>query len=172
MKKALLVIDVQNGMFQEGNAVYKGDEFLQNLKGLILRARSSDTPVIYVQHNEPAGEPLEYGTRDWEIHPEIAPEKHDVIIHKETPDSFFNTPLNEELKKLGVEHLLMAGIQTEVCVDTTCRKAFSMEYKVTLASDTHSTWGSEELTAQQTIQHHNGVLRWFADVTPCTDIDM
>lgn len=170
MKKALLVIDVQNGMFQEGNVVYKGDSLLKNLKALIAQARSSETPIFYIQHNGPAGHPLEYRKRGWEIHPEIIPNNQDVIIQKTTPDSFFNTSLDDELKKQGIEHLIIAGIQTEACVDTTCRIAFSMEYKVTLASDTHSTWDSEDITAQQIINHHNGVLRWFADISPSQDI--
>jgi hypothetical protein len=45
-----------------------------------------------------------------------------------------------------------------------------MGYKVTLVSDTHSTWSSEEITAQQIINHHNNVLRWFADVYPSHEI--
>lgn len=169
-KRALLVIDVQNGMFQEGHVVHKGDALLQNLNSLLTQARSTNTPIFYVQHNAPTGKPLEYGTKGWEIHSEIAPQEADIIIQKTTPDSFFNTSLDEELTKQGVKHLLVAGIQTEACVDTTCRMAFSMGYKVTLVSDTHSTWDSEEITAQQIINHHNGVLRWFADVYPSSDI--
>ncbi|WP_033543621.1 cysteine hydrolase family protein [Planococcus sp. CAU13] len=164
MKKALMVIDVQNGMFQEGNVVYNWDKLLKNLKSLIGQARSAGTPIFYIQHNAQVGKPLEFGAKGWEIHPEIAPETQDIIVQKTTPDSFLNTSLNEELKKQGIEHLVVGGIQTEACVDTTCRRAFSMDYKVTLASDTHSTWDTDELTAQQIINHHNGVLRWFADV--------
>lgn len=74
------------------------------------------------------------------------------------------------MKKRGIEHVFITGIQTEVCVDTTCRRAFSMGYKVTLVTDTHSTWSSEEITAQQIINHHNSVLRWFADVFPSREI--
>lgn len=170
MKKALLIIDVQNGMFQEGNVVYEGDRLLQNLKKLIAQARSTDTPIFYIQHNAPVGKPLENGTEGWEIHPEISPNTKDVIIQKTTPDSFFNTSLDDELKKQGIKHLVVAGIQTEACVDTTCRRAFSMEYKVTLASDTHSTWDSKDITAQQIINHHNSVLGWFANVYLSKDI--
>lgn len=156
--------------FKKNNAVHNGDELLQNLKGLITQARSTETPVIYVQHNAPVGKPLEFGTKGWEIHPEITPNSQDMIIQKTTPDSFFRTSLDDELKKQGIEHLVITGIQSEVCVDTTCRRAFSMEYKVTLVSDTHSTWDSEDITAQQIISHHNDVLRWFADVYPSKDI--
>lgn len=169
-QQALLVIDVQNGMFQEGNAVYNGDQLLHHVNELLAKARSKNIPVIYVQHQEAAGEPLEYGTRDWEIHPDIAPAPDDIIIHKKTPDSFLHTPLDEELKKLGIEHVILTGIQSDLCVDTTCRRAFSMGYKVTLASDAHSTWGHEDMTAAQIIKHHNEVLRWFARVYPSEEI--
>lgn len=47
VKKALLIIDVQNGMFQKGNIVHNGDKLLQTLKGLITQARNTQTPVIY-----------------------------------------------------------------------------------------------------------------------------
>ena len=168
--EALLVIDVQNGMFQEGEEVFKGDRLLQNFNDLLTRARSKQIPIIYVQHNEPIGKQFEPGTKGWEIHSSISPNEEDIIIQKTTPDSFFNTSLHEELKKQGIEHLIIAGIQTELCVDTTCRRAFSMGYKVTLVSDSHSTWDSEELTAEQIINHHNSVLHWFADVYPSKDI--
>lgn len=98
------------------------------------------------------------------------PDKQDVIIQKATPDSFLNTTLEDELKKQGIEQLVITGIQTEVCVDTTCRRAFSLGYKVTLISDTHSTWDSQAITAQEIINHHNGVLRWFAEVNPSRSI--
>ncbi|QUG42368.1 cysteine hydrolase [Psychrobacillus sp. INOP01] len=169
-KEALLVIDVQNGMFQEGDEVFKGDRLLQNINDLLIRARSMEIAIFYVQHNESVGKPLERGTSGWEIHSSISPNNEDTVIQKTTPDSFFNTSLDEELKKQGIEHLIIVGIQTEVCVDTTCRRAFSMGYKVTLVSDTHSTWDSNELTAEQIINHHNSVLRWFADVYPSKEI--
>lgn len=169
-KEALVVIDVQNGMFQEGEEVFNSDKLLQNLSDLLTRARSIGTTIFYIQHNEPIGKQLEYGTNGWEIHSSISPNKKDIIIQKTTPDSFLNTSLDVELKKQEIEHLIIVGIQTEVCVDTTCRRAFSMGYKVTLVSDTHSTWGSEELTAEQIINHHNSVLRWFADIYPSKEI--
>ncbi|WP_144510120.1 cysteine hydrolase family protein [Bacillus sp. FJAT-22090] len=170
-KNALLIIDVQNGMFQEGNLVYKGESLLQTLTALIEKARSANTHVFYIQHNAPVGKLLESGTMMWEIHNAITPKSTDVIIQKTTPDSFFNTILEDELKKQGVDHVYLAGIQTEACVDTTCRRAFSMGYKVTLISDAHSTWDAEEITAQQIINHHNNVLSWFADVCPTNQLN-
>lgn len=170
MNKALIIIDVQKGMFQKGEEVYKGDVLISTLKTLIKKARTFNTPIFYVQHNAPAGKPLEFGKEGWEIHSEIAPHQSDTIIQKTTPDSFMKTPLEEELNNKGIKHIYIAGIQTEVCVDTTCRRAFSLGYKVTLISDLHSTWNSSEISAQQIINHHNRVLRWFANVYPSEEV--
>jgi nicotinamidase-related amidase len=57
-----------------------------------------------------------------------------------------------------------------VCVDTTCRRAFSLGYKVTLAQDAHSTWKTDHPTASQIIEHHNRVLRWFANLKDSSKI--
>ncbi|HLO10663.1 MAG TPA: cysteine hydrolase family protein [Pseudoneobacillus sp.] len=170
-KKALLIIDVQVGMFLNDNPVHNGKQLLNNIKYLIAKARATNTPIFYIQHNEPAGEQLEFGSSEWEIHPELSPTEIDVTIHKSTPDSFFNTLLDEELKKRSINHLVLTGIQSDLCVDTTTRRAFSMNYEVTLATDSHSTWGSGELTAQQIIHHHNQVLYWFANTKKTSDIE-
>jgi nicotinamidase-related amidase len=166
-RKALLVIDVQNEMFQEGNVVFNGEGLLKGMKTLIERTRAQEIPVFYIQHNDHS---LVHGTYLWEVHSEIAPHEGDIIVQKNTPDSFVNTTLEQELKAKNIQHLVLAGIQTEVCVDTTCRSAFSKGYKVTLVSDLHSTWPTTELSAQQIINHHNGVLRWFADVKKSEEI--
>ncbi|MFC0190053.1 cysteine hydrolase family protein [Fictibacillus aquaticus] len=170
MKTALLIIDVQRGMFLEENPVFKAEELLGNLKQLLESARKSQVQVVFIQHNAPAGKTLEPGTEAWEIHPDITPASTELIIEKTTPDSFYQTHLYEELMKRSIEHVVLAGIQSEVCVDTTCRRAFSMGFDVTLATDAHSTWNSAGLSAQQIIDHHNQVLRWFADTKETKDI--
>ncbi|CAG7658494.1 isochorismatase family protein [Paenibacillus allorhizosphaerae] len=58
-KVALMIIDVQVGMFNENNPVYNSDGLLRNIKLLIERARSSKTPIIYIQHSARPGGALE-----------------------------------------------------------------------------------------------------------------
>ncbi|GAA0356402.1 cysteine hydrolase family protein [Bacillus horti] len=170
-KTALLIVDVQKGMFFEDYPVYQGDRLIKNVQELLLKARAAQAPVIYVQHaeDEDSG-PLVFGTTAWEVHDDIAPQDGDVIIHKQTPDSFYQTHLEEELRKQGIEHIVLTGIQTEVCVDTTCRRARSLDYKVTLVTDAHSTWDSQVLKAQQIIDHHNATLRWMATAKKAEEI--
>jgi nicotinamidase-related amidase len=168
---ALLVIDVQVGNFDEAAPVHGGSELLSTIGGLIARARAVGTPVIYVQHCGPKGAIDQPGAPGWEIHPEIAPAEGDAVIQKHHPDAFQDTNLAHELKSKGVDKLVLAGIQTEYCVDTTCRRAYSMGYDVTLVADGHSTWDTDQLTASQVIAHHNQVLgSWFATLKKAGEI--
>ncbi|GAB6989940.1 cysteine hydrolase family protein [Paenibacillus pini] len=160
---ALLIIDVQVAMFDESDPVFQGEILLSKLQKLITDARTKGVPIVYIQHEEGPGTPLEYGKPSWFIHPSIAPNKEDIIIEKKTPDSFHKTTLQEQLDSIGVNKLIITGIQTDICVDTTCRRAFSLGYDVILVKDAHSTWNSSELTATQIINHHNNVLQWFSN---------
>jgi len=168
---ALLVIDVQNGMFAEDDPVYQGAELLATIGDLLAKARAADAAVIYVQHNGGPGHPLEPGSAGWPIHPAIAPAAGEPVITKSTPDSFHETRLQAELEARGVVKLVVAGIQTEICVDTTCRRAASLGYQTTLVRDAHSTWDSRTLSAVQIIAHHNDTLDgWFVTPKPASEI--
>jgi nicotinamidase-related amidase len=162
MNSVILIIDVQTGMFKADPPVFKGQELLHNTRQLLSFSEKKGIPVIFVQHSGPINSPLELHSEGWKIHNSLKPRPQDHIIHKETPDCFYKTRLQEYLNQLNAEHLIIAGIQTEACVDTACRIGFSQGYKVTLITDAHSTFDKNMITAQQIIDHHNEVLRWFA----------
>lgn len=169
---ALLIIDVQEEMFSDPrNPIYKSDELLSKIKNLIEKARVSKIPIIYIQHTEKDEEPMGKGKPGWEIHHRVSPLNDDKVILKYTPDSFNNTELQEILSSSKISKLLIAGLQTEYCIDTTCRRAFSLGYDTTLVMDAHSTYNSKTLTAEQIIQHHNSIIgSWFAKLIPCDEI--
>jgi nicotinamidase-related amidase len=168
---ALLVIDVQQGMFAEDDPVYQGAALLATIGGLLAKARAAEVPVIYVQHNGGPGHPLKPGSEGWPIHSAIAPAVGDPVVGKATPDSFHETRLQAELEARGIVKLIVAGIQTECCVDTTCRRAASLGYQTTLVCDAHSTWDSRTLSAAQIIAHHNEALDgWFVTPKPASEI--
>jgi len=168
---ALLIIDVQLGMFAENDPVHDGDVLLTTLGDLIARARVAGIPIIYIQHSGGENHPLHPNAPGWPIHPAIAPAEGELIIHKRHPDSFQETNLQHELEKCGIKRLIVAGIQTEYCVDTTCRRAYSLGYDVTLVRDAHSTWDTENLKATQIIAHHNQTLGgWFVTLKAAREI--
>lgn len=159
-KTALIIIDVQVGIIEGFNA-YRGREVLEQINKLLAKARASNTPIIYVQHDGEAGHPLEAGTQGWEIHSDIKPYEGDLIIRKHASDSFFETTLQQELESRGIKQLIITGCMTEYCVDTTTRRAVTMGYVVTLVSDAHTTIDNKLLTAAQIIAHHNALLDGF-----------
>ncbi|WP_047980503.1 cysteine hydrolase family protein [Ornithinibacillus contaminans] len=168
-KTALLIIDVQNGMFDESFPIYDGEQQLKNIQVLIRKARAANVPIFYVQHND---EEFIAGTTPWEIHSSIAPNEGEVIVQKRTPDSFCETDLQEKLQAEDIRHLVIVGSQTEYCIDTSTRRAFSLGYDVTLVKDAHRTFDTETLSAKQIMEHHNSVLgNTFATLKETKEIE-
>ena len=157
---ALLIIDTQIGLVELMPSDVQS-RVLPKIKALRSRAHASKIPVIHIQHDGGKGHPLETHTKGWEIHPSIAPVDGEPVIRKRESDSFFETDLQAELRKRGITRLIVAGAMTEYCVDTTCRRAASLGYDVTLASDAHMTRDNKVLTAANIIDHHNFVLDDF-----------
>lgn len=152
MNTALLVIDVQVGL---AAGAHDAEHLLANIADLIARARRASAPVIYLQHESATWPPLKRGAPTWQIHPRVAPAPGDTVLGKTASDSFYQTALHEELQRRGVRRVVVTGMQSEYCVDTTCRSALSRDFDVTLASDAHTTGGP---AAARTIAHHNTVL--------------
>lgn len=169
---ALLIIDAQVAMFAEPEPAFQSERLLATLAELIARARAARVPVIFVQHDGDEDDPLKPGAPGWPIHPAIAPAEGEPIVRKQHPDAFQGTSLQSILEDWDIRHLVVAGLQTEYCVDTTCRRAYSLGYEVTLARDAHGTWDTDALKAGQIIAHHNRVLgAWFVRLKDAEKIE-
>lgn len=171
-KSALLIIDVQEGLFADKeNPIFEENRLLETIGGLIEKAHFAGAPVFYIQQWGNKGHILEGGTAAWQIHHKIKPSDRDIIISKRTPDSFHQTDLQNELDARGIKNLVITGIHTAYCVDTTCRRAYILGYDVILVKDGHSTVDTDFLGAVKTIEHHNEVMGYrFADVIAAADI--
>lgn len=156
-KTAFLIIDIQNALYSYP-IIYPshGNLILDRIKSLLEKARATGTTVVYVQHT--GTDEYEKGTETWEICPEIQPMPGEPIVEKTSWDSFYKTNLHEILQDLGITKLVIAGMQTEFCLDTTCRRAFSMEYETVLVEDAHTTFDTADLTGEEIVQHHNNIL--------------
>ena len=93
-----------------------------------------------------------------EIHPAIAPAAEDRVVAKADSDAFLGSDLRVELERLRVRTLFVCGLQSEFCVDATCRSAHALGYRVILVEDAHSTAPSGVLGAEQIVAHHNATL--------------
>jgi nicotinamidase-related amidase len=156
MKRALLVIDVQNAMIHGDEPVYHARETIENIQKIIKKARLSNIPVIYIQHNE-LGSEFEYGKESWQIADEVKPKENDITVHKTSPDSFKKTNLKEVLDKLMIKDLVVVGMQTDYCVNATSLRALDLGYNVTIIKDAHSTWSSRKLKAEEIIDKYHSL---------------
>jgi nicotinamidase-related amidase len=169
--RALIILDMQKGNFKESQPIFNGEELVSKIESLIAKMRSANVPIIYIQNNGGPGDPDEPGTLGWEIHTSIEPCEGDLVIQKSYPDAFHGTVLQKELDSRGIKKIIIVGLQSEYCIDTTCRRAFSLNYDVILVEDAHSTWPSDLLTPKQIISHHNSVLGdWFVTLMKTTEI--
>lgn len=166
MTKALVIIDVQVGILPEGGSKRPAvrarfDEVRRRIFDLVGEARSQGAPIVFVQHAGEPGHRLEKGTAGWEICPDLDRRSNDIVVSKTACDSFYETDLQSVLAEKEIRHVVVAGLMTQYCVDTTCRRAVSLGYDVTLVSDAHTTADTEKFTVEQIVEHHNALLDGF-----------
>lgn len=174
MKKALIVIDMQVMPFiwknYGGKRLFDEDGLIARTQQLLGKARQAGAPILYGMYTESGESPRVEGQPLWQVHPEIAPQENDPLVVKYYADSFLKTGLEALLEQQGIKQIVLCGVQTEFCVDTTCRSAFSHGFEVELAADCHSTFDSDLLPAEKIIAHHNAILFQFARVKPAAEI--
>ena len=158
---AVVVIDVQNGVVA---GAVRRDEVVANINSVVDRARASEVPVIWVQHQS---EELAEGSESWQYVPELEIAEGEPVVHKRYGDSFEETALEDELAARGVGRLFITGAQTDACVRATLHGAFTRGYDATLVSDAHTTedltqWGAPP--PEQVIAHTN--LYWSFQSAP------
>lgn len=151
MAVALLIIDVQRSLLDENP--WNAPGFLANVKRLIAKARQSGATVVYIRDRRVEPD----GTLDASL-PQLPVDLH---VDKDYCDAFLGTELHALLRDRGITRLVVCGMQTDFCVDTTCRRAASLGYDVQLASDAHTTVGHGHLSGEQIVGHHNWILRNF-----------
>jgi len=130
-KSALLIIDVQEFYFPDGRMPLENPKAVAANISLVLEAfREQGMPVIHVRHNfEPGGD----------IHQMVAPRDGELVISKESPNSFLNTSLKEYLDKNEIDELIVCGMQTHMCVEGTVRAASDQGYDCIVLSDACAT---------------------------------
>jgi nicotinamidase-related amidase len=140
---ALLVIDVQNFYFPGGRSeLVEPEKAAEKAAVAILAARETGNPIIYIQHKSSAG---------MEIHDIVKPAEGEKIFVKEEVNSFLGTGLKEYIDALGIDTLVICGMQTQMCVEAAVRAAHDFGYSVILLHDACATrnlkFGDREVTA-------------------------
>lgn len=165
-QSALVLIDCQN-TYREGVMQLEGVEpALAQCATLLKRARDAGAPVIHIQHDAGPGTPYDVTAPIGAIADVVAPADGEKVIIKTLPSSFEKTDLDEELKRLGVSNLVLAGFMTHVCVNSTARAAFNHGYATTVVGNATATRALADPSGGvvSAKELHNGALAALADI--------
>jgi isochorismate hydrolase len=170
-RSALLVVDAQihfRGMLEP---------VLSNIQSVLTHFRQHGRPVVFTRHRhqDPAtdagmmaewwGDLLIDGEADAELIPDLQPEQGERLIEKCRYSAFLNTSLEEDFRRLGVENVIVSGVMTNLCCETTARDAFMRDFRVYFLLDG---------TATCTEEYHLATLKnlsyGFAYVVTCSEL--
>jgi ureidoacrylate peracid hydrolase len=165
---ALLVIDMQNGFLDEKGSMATVGLPHTELRGaipgcvrLVAAAREAGVPVIFTRYMYMADysdagllptekvpamrevNALAAGSWDADIVPELVPAPGEVIIDKARPSSFYGTRLEPVLSNKQIRSLVMCGVTTNICVETTARDAGQRDLRVHVISDATAEYEKE-----------------------------
>ena len=142
MSKALIIIDIQNDSFEGGNCeLVNPMEASLKAKELLEYFRKNSMPIFHVQHIN-LREGAKYflpNTKGVQIHENVKPLENEIIIEKNFPNSFLKTNLENELKKQNIKELVICGMMSHMCIDSTTRAAFDLGFDCTVAHDACTT---------------------------------
>lgn len=141
MRRALLVIDVQNEYFTGQLPVsYPENSFPNILKAMDL-ANANNIPIIVIQHTAPQKDSKTFrkGSDEWQLHPEIVARPYNHLVEKTLPGSFTGTDLETWLRGQEVDIVTISGFMTQMCCDTTARQALHLGFSVEFLSDATGT---------------------------------
>ncbi|MCX7170128.1 MAG: cysteine hydrolase family protein [Proteobacteria bacterium] len=142
MNQALLLIDIQNDYFPGGAMELVGSPAAGAQAGKLLQAfRQKANSVIHIQHisTRPGAPFFLPDTAGVQIHQSVAPSPGEPVFQKNYPNSFRDTPLLEHLRKHQITQLVIAGMMTQMCIDTTVRAAADLGFQCILAHDACAT---------------------------------
>jgi nicotinamidase-related amidase len=156
MKTALIIVDMQNEYFPGGKMELAGiEEAAKNAQCALELFRARNLPIFHIQHVSDSGGATFFlpNTDGVEIHENTAPRRGEHLIQKHFPNSFRDTSLNEQLRSLHVEKVVICGAMTHMCIDTTVRAACDLGFRCLVISDACATrnlkFGGVAIEAQQ-----------------------
>jgi len=156
MKRALVIIDIQNDYFPGGRMPLVGArDAAERAAGLLAAFRARGAPVFHVQHlsTRPGASFFLPETEGARINAAVSPAPQEALIVKHFPNAFRGTTLAEQLHAAGIGGLVFAGMMTHMCIDTSVRAAADLGFECSLAADACATrdlvWAGQTVPAAQ-----------------------
>lgn len=138
-ESALIMIDLQN-TYRSGLLQLSGvEEAMLEAKKLLDMARALKIPIFHIQHDAGPGSPYDTQAEIGAICKEVTPLAGEPVITKNSPNSFFDTDLDQQLKAANVKSLVLAGFMTHMCINSTAHGGFNLGYAVTVVASATAT---------------------------------
>lgn len=150
----LLVVDMQNAWLNRDTPRLDKAGVIARINHAARHTREQGGQVIFVQHCDASC--VEH-SEEWQIDAGLIVVDTDGKLNKTACDSFADTNLLVQLQACDTSNLIICGLATEFCVDTTIRAAPSHGFNVVVLSDAHTTGDRPHMKAQGIIEHHNWV---------------
>ncbi len=176
IKKALLIIDIQNDYFEGGANPLTGSlETSVNAKRLLDDFRNKSLPVIHIQHfsTRPDSTFFIPDTNGVEIHENVRPISGEKVIAKNYPNSFRETDLLDYLQSNHIADLVICGMMTHMCVDATTRAAKDFGFTCEIIGDACATRNlviqGESVAANEVQNSFLAALNYFYSTVKSTN---
>lgn len=164
----LLVVDTQKLI--TNSKLYQFELFESQVKKLINTARSKGVEVIFVRHEDGAGNELNKGTDGFEIYDGFKPADGEMIFDKTVNSSFKDTGLLEYLRSKNETTIIVVGLQTDYCIDATIKAGFEHDFKMIVPADANSTFDNPYMSAEQTYRYYNEFM-WNKRYAECISFE-
>lgn len=164
----LLVVDTQKAITNAN--LYNFDVFENSVKKLIAAARENGVEVIYIRHDDGAGTELTKGADGFEIYEGFAPEQGELIFDKTVNSAFKETGLLEYLQGKNEQTVIVAGLQTDYCIDATVKCGFEHGFKMIVTEYANSTFDNAFMSAEASYKYYNEFM-WKGRYAECISVD-
>lgn len=155
---ALLILDLQVGLVHGPDTPWRGAAMIEAVNTLLDKAHAAGAPIFLARHVGPEGSPLAPDSALTQLIPELRLKGNEHVFEKRRPNAFVGTGLAQSLGESGATGVVIAGMKTQYCVDSTCRVAGDLGFPAVLVTDGHSCTDTPGLSAEAIVAHHNGTL--------------
>ena len=132
---ALILIDCQN-TYRQGIMQLTGvEDAIKEARRLLTAARELKTPIFHIQHDSGPGSLYDIRAAIGAISAEVEPISGEIVITKKYPNSFIKTDLEDQLKALGIQKVILAGFMTHMCINSTAQGAFNLGFAPTVVAN-------------------------------------
>jgi nicotinamidase-related amidase len=155
---ALLILDIQVGLVHGPEKPWRCEELLETVNTLMDKARSAGAPIFLARHIGPAGSTIEPDSPLTMVAQELKLLGGEVVFEKRRPNAFEMTDLADNLRSRGATGVVITGMKTQYCIDSTCRAARDLGFDAVLVAEGHTCSDTPVMKAKDIVAHHNATL--------------